>query len=369
MAAGMPVAISPLMVGSILGIAFGLGLLVKGMAGQRRAARIGDTATSHISAIAVGEVRISGVVEPAELVLTSPLQSRDCVYYRARVSESAGRSERTILDEERAVGFRIRDSSGNVRVFPRGAHWLVPSAFNGSTGLLGDEPVGLRPRAGGAIQPGVLDRDARIAALLTVHQPLDDPDSVDGLLDGHGGGLGLGGQREYHEARIEPGDLVTIVGMVQPFDQLPDPAGADVAAGDGLDGGGLIGDPEVAADLAEARAAGLLESDPVEAWGNAAIPGFGIGRPVRAPDLDAAASPLPAATVVEADRFERTFDIKPETLIVAASPDVGLLVSLGTPGAVVAREEGRFLVGLLGAILAIVSAIALASLLSGAVIL
>ena len=365
----MPASFSPLMVGSIFGIAFGLGLLVKGMAGQRRAARIGDTATSTISAIAVGEVRISGVVEPAELILTSPLQSRDCVYYRARVKESSGRSERTILDEERAVGFRVRDASGDVRVFPRGASWLVPAAFDASTGLLGDEPVGLSPRVGGAIQPGGLDRDAQVAALLTVHASSGDPGSVDGLLDGHGGGLGLGGQREYHEARIEPGDLITIVGMVQPFDQLPDPAGADAARGDGLDATGGIGDPEIAADLAEARAAGLLESDPAEAWGNAAIPGFGIGRPVRAAELDPAASPLPAATLAEADQFERTFDIKPETLIVAASPDVGLLVSLGAPGAVVAREEGRFLVGLLGAILAIVSAVALASSLSGAVIL
>jgi hypothetical protein len=364
----MPASISPLMVVSILGMAFGRGLLVKGMAGQRRAARIGDTATSTISAIAVGEVRISGVVEPAELVLTSPLQSRDCVYYRARVSESSGRSERTILDEERAVGFRVRDESGKVRVFPRGANWLVPTAFDASTGLLGDEPPGLRPRMGGAIQPGALDRDAQIAALLTVHLPSNDPDSVDGLLDGHGG-LGLGGQREYHEARIEPGDLVTIVGMVQPFDQLPNPAGADAASGDGLEATGAIGDLEVAADLAEARAAGLLESDPAEAWGNAAIPGFGIGRPVRAPELDSAASALPAATVAEADRFERTFDIMPETLILAASPDVGLLVSLGTPGAVVAREETRFLVGLLGAILAIASAVALATSLSSSVVL
>ena len=32
-------------------------------------------------------------------------------------------------------------------------------------------------------------------------------------------------------------------------------------------------DPEVAGDLAEARAAGLLAATPEEAWGNAAIPG------------------------------------------------------------------------------------------------
>ena len=320
----MPALISPFTVASILGIAFGLGLLVKGMAGQRRAARIGDTATSTISAIAVGEVRISGVVEPAELVLTSPLQSRDCVYYRAKVSESSGRSERTLLDEERAVGFRVRDASGDVRVFPRGAHWLVPSAFDASTGLMGDEPIGLRPRTGGAIQrrrsrPRRPDR-------CPAHRPspADDPDSVEGLLDGHGGGLGLGGQREYEEARIEPGDVVTIVGMVQPFDQLPDPAGADAATGDGLDATGASPTPRSPPTWPRRGPPGILETDPDEAWGNAAIPGFGIGQPVRAAELDPAASPAsPRPTVDEADRYEQTFDIAPETLIVAASPDVG----------------------------------------------
>ena len=39
----------------------------------------------------------------------------------------------------------------------------------------------------------------------------------------------------------------------------------------------LIDDPEVAADLAEARAEGTLVDDPAAAWGNAAIPGFGSG--------------------------------------------------------------------------------------------
>jgi signal transduction histidine kinase len=40
---------------------------------------------------------------------------------------------------------------------------------------------------------------------------------------------------------------------------------------------------QVAANLAEARQAGILLTDPAAAWGNAAIPGFGIGRPVSEP--------------------------------------------------------------------------------------
>ena len=355
----MTAGVTSLTIASVLGIAFGLALLAKGMAGQRRAARIGDTSTSTISALAVGEVRISGVVEPAELLLTSPLQSRDCVYYRARVTESEGRSERTVFDEERAVGFRVRDPSGDLRVFPRAARWLVPEAFSGGTSLMGDEPSGLHLRSGGALQPGFIDRDRRIAELLTVHDP-----STGGTLDSDALAGSVGGRRDYREARIEPGDVVTIIGTVLPFDQLDDPTGADAVAGNGLDAAGAIGDPEVAADLEEARATGELVTDPTEAWGNAAIAGFGIGRPVRPPELDQAATPLPIADAAEAEQTERIFEIPPEAMIVAAAPDAGLLVSLGTPGAVVAREEDRFNIGLLGAILAIASAVVLATSLS-----
>jgi hypothetical protein len=41
------------------------------MVGQRRAARIGDMSTSTISTIAVGEVRVGGTIETAELTLLS----------------------------------------------------------------------------------------------------------------------------------------------------------------------------------------------------------------------------------------------------------------------------------------------------------
>ena len=366
----MPADLTPLTIGSVLGIAFGLAILVQGMAGQRRAARIGDIATSTISAMAVGEVRVSGVVEPAEVTLVSALQSRPCVYYRAKVSESEGRSERTVLDEERAVGFHVRDASGEVRVFPRGARFLVPDAFHEGTGIMGDEPPGLQVRTGSAFgsEPG--DREAQIADLLTVHASTDpavipDERTAGSLL---GGFFGTG-HREYHEARIEPGDVVTVIGTALPFDQLPDPGDADAATSSGLDPSGAIADAEVAADLAEARASGALETDPAEAWGNAAIPGFGIGRPVRPPELDPDARALPLGTAEQAAKAERTFDIPSEALVVAVASDADLLVSLGPPGNVIAREETRFLVGLLGAILAIASAVALATSLSGGIIL
>ena len=81
----------------------------------------------------------------------------------------------------------------------------------------------------------------------------------------------------------------------------------------------------------------MLETDPAEAWGNAAIPGL-RDRPAG-PDRRSSTrppTPLPIADAAEADRAERTFEIAPETLIVAAAPERGLLVSLGPPG-----ERGR----------------------------
>jgi len=43
-------------------------------------------------------------------------------------------------------------------------------------------------------------------------------------------------------------------------------------------------------DIAEARAAGMLVGDPDDAWGNAALPRFGIGRPVSPPHRDPGAA-------------------------------------------------------------------------------
>ncbi len=105
--------------------------------------------------------------------------------------------------------------------------------------------------------------------------------------------------------------------------------------------------------------------DPQDAWGNAAIAGFGIGRPVTTPELDPAAHRLPLATADEAARVERTFEIAPGTLVLAASAEVPLLIAHGGPGAVVQRSQLRFSIGLLGAVLAVVSAMVLAITLGG----
>ncbi len=349
-----------LAIGAVIGLGGGLVLLWRGFAGYGLAGRIDDTSVSRMASAAVGEVLVSGIVEPAELSLVSPLQSVPCVWYRSRIDASDGDSSTTDFREERGVGFRIRDETGVMRVFPRGARFDVPAVFDAKTGPFGDEPPGLRRRAGGAFGPVVGDREAQIAALLTVQPATGSIDDAGRSPFSLAVGSGRSRARRYVEARIEPGQIVTVVGRALPFDQLRDPGHADE-----ISAYLLADDPEVAASIAAARAAGLLHDDPAEAWGNAAIPGFGIGRPVREPELHVeAAEPAiaPAATAREyADRFK----IAPDALVIAASDEVPLIVSLGTPATASSRHQTSFLIGLGGAVLAIVCAMALGVMVSG----
>jgi hypothetical protein len=349
----------------LFGVAAGVYLLWRGMGGYRTAVTLGDTATSSITSLAAGEVRITGTIEPAEVTLVSPLQSVPCVWYRARV-KAGGNDDREIFAEERAIGFRVRDADGSIRVFPAGARIGAERRFAGQTSFMGDPPAGLNPRIGSAFGPVAEPdpetpegREAAIAALLTVRIPTGEDPVVD---DGSDTG-GTSRHREYEEARLEPGDIVTIVGTALPFGHLPDPFGADRLdrAADPLTG---LDDPEVAAEVAEARAAGTLLT-PEEAWGNAAIPGFGIGRPVREPDLDPGVDRPVLAPQQLAQQATNRFDIAPDTLVIAAAEDSPLLIVEGAPEAAVAREQGRFLLGLVGAMLAIVSAIVGAIVLGG----
>jgi hypothetical protein len=352
--------LAALLIGGIIG---GLWLLVRGMRGYRTATRIGDTGTSRIATLAAGEVRVSGRIESAEVLLVSPLQSAPCVYYRSTIESDGDDGDRADeLFEERAIGFRVMDESGEVRVFPRGARWDAPVRFDDRTGMFGETPAGLSMRTGSAIGPAEIDRETAIAALLTVRPVGSDEDAdVASLLSGFSASVPARRRRHYREARLEPGDAVTIVGRAIPFSDLTDPTEADEAVGSGI----ALDDPEVAADIAEARAAGRLADDPEAAWGNAAIPGFGIGRPVRPPDLDPDADTLPLGTAEDAARVERRFTIAPNTLVFASAPGVPLLIAHGVPGVAASRNQATFVIGLLGAVLAIGSAMGLALLAGG----
>ena len=350
------------------GIAGGLVLLARGLLAYRAGEVVRGTGTTRIESMAAGEVRLVGTIEAGPVALVSPLQSAPCVYYRARILEDRGRERVTTLNEQRAVGFRLRDATGTVRVFPRGARWDAPACFEGQTDWTGEDPPGLNLNAGpGVTSAGPLDRDVAIAALLTVHAPGAEPgDEPRGLLDGGalaaiatstgGGYLGSGARtRHYQERRLAPGDEVTIVGSAVPFHDLDDPATAD------RDEPTLaLDDAEVAQNIAEARAAGLLKGSSEEAWGNAAIPGFGIGQPTRAPDLDPEATPLPIAPPAAAAAASATFDIAPGELVIAAMPASPLLIRFGSPGEAVARDQGALMLGLIGSVVAIAAALVLA---------
>ena len=346
----------------VAGVVAGLWLLGRGMTGYRTATRIADTGTSRIATLAAGEVRISGQIEAAEMLLVSPLQSAPCIYYRASIDRGDDADGGDDFSEERAIGFRVVDETGDVRVFPRGARWDAPVRFDEHMGTFGESPAGLSMRTGSALGPAEADRDAAIAALLTVRPASLGADDDDGgsVLSAMAGGPPSRGVH-YREARLAPGDAVTVVGRALPFADLADPTEADQVSGSGV----AADDPEVAADIAEARSKGLLAEDAEHAWGNAAIPGFGIGRPVRPAEIDPEADALPLSSPEDAARAERRFAIAPETLVVIGAPDVPLLIAHGIPGAAEDRNQATFVVGLLGAVLAIGSAMGLAFLVSG----
>ncbi len=181
-----------------LGLVAGLVLLARGLAGYRSVVRVGDVATSAIESLAAGEVRVSGVIEPAEMTLVSLLQSVPCVYYRASVGNGGDRrTPDSGYTEEQAIGFRVRDETGSLRVFPRDARFDAPVRFEGETGLDGDEPAGLALRRGGSTQATEVERAIAVAALLEVHAP-EGVGPWPGLRDRRG-------RRTYRETQARTG--------------------------------------------------------------------------------------------------------------------------------------------------------------------
>jgi hypothetical protein len=212
------------------GFVGGLILFGRGLVAYRRDRLIEAMATSSLDAIAAGEVRVSGTVEAIAMTLVSPIQSRPCVWYRARVDQT-GETSRLLLNEERAQEFDLLDGTGRIRVVPRGARWEIAPAFDGSTGLTGDEPPGLRLRTGSSfaaiaqVDPASmsrLERDAAIQELLTVKAPTGARDaeaSFSGSGDGGGIAGGSSGKR-YRESRLEPGQTITVIGQALPWSDV-----------------------------------------------------------------------------------------------------------------------------------------------------
>ena len=109
---------------------------------------------------------------------------------------------------------------------------------------------------------------------------------------------------------------------------------------------------------------GTLAASPEEAWGNAAIPDFGIGQPTRSPELDPEAH-APGVPDAATDRaaMER-YAIAADTLVLARGPGGAMAVYRGGPAAATRHHDPAFLLGLVGVGMAVFSALALGVMLS-----
>jgi hypothetical protein len=344
----------------------GIVLFARGLMAYRRDRLISSVASSSLDGIAAGEVRISGSVEPIEQTLISPLTSKVCVWYQARV-ETTGDNSRVLFAEERSCEFRVRNETGDIRVVPRGARWEIAAAYDERTSIMGDEPPGLHRRFGPAVAP-FLERDpesmteaekaAAAEALLTVRKPVSAP--LDDW-DRGGGSFFMNARNEgrrYHEARLEPGQAVTILGQAWPWGEVRETV--------------LAWQPSVnierdsAYDLAYAREMGTLAASPEEAWGNAAIPGFGIGAPTVAPELhpEATQPDVPEDPRVHAETMGR-YDIPDEELVLSRGISGGLSIYAGTVNEATSHHDSAFVLGLIGAVMAALCALALGLMLTG----
>ena len=361
--------LSPALFFVLAGLLGGVALFVRGLVAYRHDRLISSVATSSLDGIAAGEVRVTGIVEPIDQTLVSPLQSKACVWYRARIDE-AGDNGRVLLDEEKAQEFRIRNESGDIRIVPRGARWEIGAAFDASTGISGDEPPGLQLRRAGAYAAAVerdpaemseAEKEVARQALLTVQTPVD-PTLAEGwsVADGNwGSGVGLARSRgkRYREARLEVGETVTILGQALPWADVKDHLHA-------WDPSSNV-EMAIAEDVARARELGMLAASPEEAWGNAAIPGFGIGSPTVSPELDPQArQPEPRGEDAHREALAR-YDIPDEELIVSRGQKGEMAVYAGAPQQATMHHDFAFALGVMGALMAVFCALGLGAILTG----
>jgi hypothetical protein len=356
-------------VAGFIGFIGGLALFARGLVAYRRDRLVSSIATSSLEGIAAGEVRVTGVVEAISSTLISPLQSKPCVWYRARVEET-GENGRVLLNEEKAQEFMLDDGSGKIRVIPRGARWEIETVFDESTGMTGEEPIGLQRRIGSAygalpdVEPAEMssaEREVAVQALLTVRPVAElaaEGWSVSGGTFSSALDFGSAGRgRQYKEARLELGETITIIGQALPWSDIKrvlhawDPS-SNVES-------------TIAADIAASRAAGILASSPEEAWGNAAIPGFGVGMPTETPDLHPDAHEPEVADPDTRDDFNERHDIPDEALVVSRGQRGEMAIYKGAPQEATMHHDSAFALGVMGALLTVFCALLLGAMISG----
>jgi hypothetical protein len=254
-------------------------------------------------------------------------------------------------------------------VAPAGARWEIGVAFDEATSLTGGQPPGLAMRQAPSFGMVVPDdpasmtdaqRQAAIDALLTVSQPSPartgkpGPGGLGSLLET---ALASGSGRRYRESRLEVGDTITVLGQALPWSDVQ--RQIDIASRN------RNVEQDMAQDLSSAREAGLLAASPEVAWGNAAIPGFGIGQPMRPPELDPAARPPDLSASGADESATEHFDIPDDELVVAHAPGAELIIYRGSPMAATRQHDPAFLLGLVGAVMSACCALALAAMVSG----
>lgn len=124
----------------ILGVLFFWG----GFRTLKKKRLIENTPTSKIRSLAMGLVEIYGTVIPKKKTLTSPLTSKDCVYYDYKVQEYRKRGKRsswvTIRSGTDMTPFELKDETSSVLVDPIGAEVSIPEDFTFESGLLRKDP-------------------------------------------------------------------------------------------------------------------------------------------------------------------------------------------------------------------------------------
>jgi hypothetical protein len=255
-----------------------------------------------------------------------------------------------------------------MRVVPRATRWEIGTAFDERTSVVGAEPPGLARRTGASYAPfqekdvpemTELERRAAAQALLTVQRPAGGGVDPERSSDPDGFGLSVveQGGRRYREARLEPGETVTIIGQAWPWAEVRELLLA-WNPGDNVE-------TDMAADLSAAREMGLLAASPEEAWGNAAIPGFGIGAPTAQPRLDPRAHQPSVPDAASHEAALAKYHIPDEEMVLSRGLRGGMAVYLGTPQAATAHHDYAFWLGLVGAVMAVLCALLLGVLVTG----
>ncbi len=134
---------------SILGIG-ALGFLVVRF--RKRLSQISDTKLARIGKLREGTRRVKGRILAREELLSSPLEARECVYYRLRVDEQRtvthGRSVRTVwhtvIDETETIDVVVKDETGEATVSLDQAEVVLRDVKFTFSSILKDPPARLQ---------------------------------------------------------------------------------------------------------------------------------------------------------------------------------------------------------------------------------